>query len=353
MEDYKYIIVGQGLAGSLIALECHRRNIPFIVVDKIGLASASHKAAGIINPITGRKFVKTWLYESLEEDIALTYNAFAHLLGKQYLFERRIIRAIHTVKDQNNWDVRSLTPEAGPYMKSDPVMSDYDGVIHNKMAYGYVNGYQLNISGLVTDFRAWLISQKKYKDEVFDFGALKISENIVQYKGIKAKGIIFCEGYKVIENPFFSELPFHPSKGEVLRVEIPALKTDDLLKDGIFVAPMMDELFWVGSNYNHGDLSEEVTAEGRKWLINHLEQIIKAEYTVKDHVTALRPSTKHRKPLIGTHPKFNNVHLFNGLGTKGSSLGPYFARQTMDFLENGTSLNREVDIRYHFNVNNI
>ncbi len=346
--EVRYIIVGKGLAGSLIAFQCIKRSIPFIMVDLPGYSTSSQKAAGIINPLTGRKFVKTWIYEELYPAFLSVYREMEQYFDSQYLRECKIIRALQSVKDQNNWDVRKLTPEAESYMHNNTDISDYHGVIHEKMGYGHVDGFQLNIPAILNDITSYLMDNQLLLEEKFDFEALKMTGNTVQYKSIKAEGIIFCEGFRVVENPFFKSLPFDPSKGEVLKVDIPNLETNHLMKDGIFVAPVFDDYFWVGSNYKHGDLEEKTTAEGREWLENNLNKIIKSDYEIKEHVTAVRPSTKRRKPLIGTHPEYRNIHLFNGLGTKGSSLGPYFSIQFMDYLEGKGGLNEEVDVSFQW-----
>lgn len=337
--------MGKGLAGSLMVFQCIRRNIPFYVIDQPGYATSSQKAAGIINPLTGRKFVKTWMYEELKPAFLQVYHEMETFFNTQYLRTCKIIRALPTVKDVNNWDVRKLTPEADPYMHNDADISDYKEVIHQKMAYGRVDGYQLHISEILKDIAKYLKREALISEEIFEFDQLQMSENAVVYKNLEAEGIIFCEGFRVVENPFFKSLPFDPSKGEVLKVDIPGLKTEHLMKDGIFVAPVFDDYYWVGSNYKHGDLEEKITEQGREWLEHNLNKIVKSEYDIKAHITAVRPSTKRRKPLIGTHPEYPNIHLFNGLGTKGSSLGPYFSIQFMDYLEGKGELNPEVDIR--------
>jgi len=53
-----FLIVGQGLAGSLLAWELIQRGCSVLVVDK-GEENASQVAAGLINPVTGIRFVKS------------------------------------------------------------------------------------------------------------------------------------------------------------------------------------------------------------------------------------------------------------------------------------------------------
>ena len=57
-----FLIVGQGLAGTLLAnrLLSEGKTVQ-IVADTEG--GASNIAAGVINPVTGRRIVKSWRYE--------------------------------------------------------------------------------------------------------------------------------------------------------------------------------------------------------------------------------------------------------------------------------------------------
>jgi len=63
--EYDYLVIGQGLAGSAIALQLLKRNRKFMVLDQPHQNNSSAVAAGIFNPITGKKWVKTWLAEQL------------------------------------------------------------------------------------------------------------------------------------------------------------------------------------------------------------------------------------------------------------------------------------------------
>ena len=53
-----YLIIGQGLAGSLLAWELIQRDCKVVIIDN-GKENASQVAAGLINPITGMRFVKS------------------------------------------------------------------------------------------------------------------------------------------------------------------------------------------------------------------------------------------------------------------------------------------------------
>ena len=54
-------IVGMGLAGSCLAWELWRRQVPFRIVDD-GIPGSSHVAAGLVNPVTGKNCAVSWRY---------------------------------------------------------------------------------------------------------------------------------------------------------------------------------------------------------------------------------------------------------------------------------------------------
>jgi glycine/D-amino acid oxidase-like deaminating enzyme len=61
------------------------------------------------------------------------------------------------------------------------------------------------------------------------------------------------------------------------------------------------------------------------------------------HKAGLRPATFDRKPFIGFHDKHKNVAIFNGFGSKGVSLIPYFAMNLADHICFGKKMSLEVN----------
>ncbi len=325
-------------------MECLKRGVSFLLIDDPSKSSASRIAAGIINPITGRKFVKTWMYEALEEAFIPGYKAFEDLLAKKYLVEKEIIRAFPKISDQNNWDARSLSEDAGPFMQSDYDFTDFENKVKLKIGYGKVHGYQLKVSELLEDFKNYLINKGAYREMSFDHAEVDLEENSITYRDIHADHIIFCEGYKAIENPYFNQLPFALAKGELLIVEIPGLESDKILKDGVFLVQLEKDIFWAGATYAWDDLNERPSEEKKVTLLKTLDKVLDIPYKVIDHKAGVRPSTDQRRPFMGSHPTHKYIHIFNGLGTKGSSLGPYWADHFMNYLEKDSALDKEVDI---------
>ena len=52
-----------------------------------------------------------------------------------------------------------------------------------------------------------------------------------------------------------------------------------------------------------------------------------------------------RRPFVGLHPKFSNIGILNGMGTKGVMLAPYFSNHFIEHLLDGKALDKEVDVR--------
>ena len=62
----------------------------------------------------------------------------------------------------------------------------------------------------------------------------------------------------------------------------------------------------------------------------------------------VRPGSADRRPFIGTHPKNDNYHIFNGLGSKGYMLAPLLSLEFAQHLIEGTELHAEVQLsRYN------
>jgi glycine/D-amino acid oxidase-like deaminating enzyme len=181
-------------------------------------------------------------------------------------------------------------------------------------------------------------------EEIFDINTLIITENKIQYKNINAEKIIFCDGIESYNNPYFKNLPFAPNKGEALIIEIKDFPSINIFKRGINLVPMKDNLFWVGSSYEWNFENDQPTELFRKKTELLLKEWMKSDFKIHDHIASVRPATLERKPFAGFHPLQKNVGIFNGMGTKGCSLAPYFANQFAQHIIDNSPLLPEVDI---------
>jgi glycine oxidase len=367
-----YIIVGQGLAGSILAYLLLKRRQKVVIIDaysdetfrpialggKGDKKSSSRIAAGVINPITGMRFVKSWRIDEFLPVAQSLYQEIETVLGIQLWHERSIFRVLRTVEEENNWLLRKSYPEYQPYCgQTDPSVNNHKfqpfyGIAEVK------NGAQVNLPALVTHFRSFFEEKQLILNESFDANQLIISDTSVAYKGIQATKIIFCEGANAKNNPYFNHLPFNPDKGELLLVRIPNLDLSQVFKNKMAIVPLHDtegnqenkqkDMYWVGAtntwNFDN-DLPSDKTKE---LIINELKSTIKLPFEVIAHQAAIRPTVKDRRPLLGLNRQQPNLGIFNGFGTKGASLVPFWARHFVDFLVGGTPLDKEVDIQRFF-----
>lgn len=340
-----FLIAGQGLAGTLLAHFLEKAGQHVFVVGRQNERSSTSVAAGIINPITGRRFVKSWLMDSLIPFARQTYRELEQQLGITIFHERNILRALFNAREANDWLARSGEPGYEAYILGRAEMGSYSSKIELAYSYGEVqHSAQVDIGRLAEAYRRYLSGKGIYREAAFDYGQMEIGEERVKYQDIEARSVVFCEGRWAKENPFFNYLPFHGDKGEALIVRIADARFVKILKQQVFIVPLQDGSCWVGSNYVKEPENDSPTEAGLDYLRTHLERVLKTPYEVVEHRAAIRPTVRGRRPFLGRRPEFPQLAIFNGLGTKGASLGPFWAKHMADFLTKNVTLDESVDI---------
>lgn len=345
-QQVDFIIVGQGLAGTLLSYFLLIENQRVVVFDHPHDGRTSHIAAGLVNPVTGRRIAKSWRFEELAAFAKQTYQALELKLGGRFWNERPILRALHSVFEENEWMRRSAFPEFEKFMDDSPDLAEFDGKIQEPHAWGELKGgAQLAMPQLVEAWRNWLTEQGVFFEKNIDYQLVALKDGQVEYEGFVAKKLIFCEGGKAVENPFFQHLPFLVTKGELLLIRVPGLKSERILKHKLFLVPMAEGLFWAGSTSRYEFEGPNPTEAGKQALLNDLEKTLKVPFEVVHHLAGVRPTVADLRPFLGLHSEHPELAIFNGLGTKGALQGPFFAKQMADFLSQKTGLEAEVDIR--------
>lgn len=344
---YDYIIVGQGISGTLLAHFLLQQQKKLLIIDAAHPQTASRIAAGLINPITGRHFVKTWMIDDLLPVVKTTYQELEELLGIPILVEYPLVRIISDTKSHNDWLVRSGNPDLYPYVAPKPPKRDYIPFLKEvQEVISFQQTGRVRMKALIEAYQPILKEKTTYEQAVFDYQQFSVLEEGVQYKNWKAQKIIFAEGYRAIENPYFNYMPFWPAKGDVLLVNIPNYPASkELIKHGIFIIPLSTpDLYWVGSSYQRDYKSTLPEPAARQELEKRLKRVLKLPYEVVDHQVAIRPTVRDRRPFIGPHPEHSNLYLFNGMGAKGASLAPFWAKALVEHLELGQPLDKRVQL---------
>jgi glycine/D-amino acid oxidase-like deaminating enzyme len=230
------------------------------------------------------------------------------------------------------------------------ISEKHDGILSN-FGFGKLkNTGRIDTKLLLKDYKYFLKSQNLIENESFEYEKLKINKNNVEYKNIKAKKIVFCEGFGLVKNSFFNYLPMQEAKGELITIYAPDLKIDFMIKSSVFVQPIGNHHYKVGATFNWKDKTLNPTKEGEQELVEKLSKVISVPYKIVAQSAGIRPTVKDRRPLVGRHPKSKNLAILNGLGTRGVMIAPWAANQLFHHLENNKPLDKEIDINRYQNL---
>ena len=349
-DDYDFIIVGQGLAGTCLAHALRKQSQRVLVIDDHAQFSASMVAGGLYNPITGRNMVLTWMADELFTFLDPFYRQIERELAIKCLHPQPIFRPFGSVEELNEWQGKLSDQLYKPYVEgliTDPT--------ENPMINNPFGGLQIKRSGyldtklLLSAYRDSLIKDKCYLDEKFNLNELNLQGQKVVYKAHSAGKIIFCEGPEVTANPWFEPVKIVPLKGEVITIKT-AEPLNRIFNKGIFVLPLeaSKNICIVGSTYLRNDSSWDPTEKGRSEIEQKLKNILSCKFEIIGHRAGVRPTVVDRRPVIGLHPENKNIAIFNGMGTKGVSLAPYFAELFASHLTQNRILLSSVNVTRFF-----
>ncbi len=351
-----YIIVGFGLAGLAYAEELEKHNKSFIVISD-NSQNSSKVAAGMFNPVVLKRFTPVWngkdqlklaipFYEKIEEKL----NQSLGITEKKIIKYVDIYAILKTVEQQNNWFSACDKPVMEDYMLP-KIFKNTNEYIIAPLGFGKLtNTGQVRTNLLLDRYKKYLLKNNKFIAETFQHKDLIIKDTTVDYHNITATKIVFCEGFGIKTNPFFNYLPLNEAKGELLIIKAPKLQIDFMIKAAIFILPLGNDLYKIGATFNWKDKTSIPTKEGKEELIKKLETVIDVDYTIINQLAGIRPTVKDRRPLIGKHPKYKNVSILNGLGTRGVMLAPTMAKLLYQNLEENIDLDKVIDIKRYENL---
>lgn len=342
MQDY--IIVGSGIAGVCFAELALQKNKSFTVFENYS-TNSSRVAGGLYNPVILKRFSSVWKAKEQLDFCLPFYAVIADRINCQFDFSIPVYRKFASIEEQNNWFHACDKPNLAPFLSTSIVHRTYEA-ISAPFGFGEVlqTGY-IAVASLLDGYANYLFTLGLLKKELFDYSSLIINDDCIEYKGIKAKNIVFSEGFGLHANPFFNYLPLDGTKGELIIIKAPNLQLDVILKSSVFILPIGEDQYKVGATYNWEDKTAIPTEEGRQELIENLKELIDCDFEILEHFAGVRPTVKDRRPLVGTHAEYNRLHVLNGLGTRGVMLGPWLAKALLENIEMNVPLDNQIDIQ--------
>lgn len=340
-----YIIVGLGIAGICFSKQLLDHNKTFVVIAD-GHAGATQNSGGVFNPIVLRRFTAPEDTIERTEYAIKTYADIQSFTPDSWLYgEQSVYRIFASVEEQNNWFAASDKAHLKPFINP-KLHTNTNPYILAEFGLGEVTqSFKIDSLALINSYKDYLLSNQKMRLERFNHSELIhcASDYPWEYNNIQAKHIVFAEGAEIQHNPYLTSPVILPNKGEYLIVKAPKLKLNYMLKGGVYIIPLGEDLYKAGATYSREDASEEPTEAARIQIESKLQKMISCAYQVVDQITGVRPVTKNRHPILGEIKK--GMFIFNGLGSRGFTRGPSYAKLLYDAIENDQAIPSEMDVK--------
>ena len=324
-KKFDFIIVGQGLAGTLLAHDLIELEKSVIIIDTHLKASASRVAAGLINPISMKRCIPAMPSNYL----TTAFNRYSDLedkLNSRFIFKKPLLRLFDALETKDLWIDKYENKQMDLYIDEFCAVNTFS-FLKDEFSSAIVKpaGY-LDLKDFLAVSREYFKDNNMLLEEKFNFS--EFNDRNILYRNFKADKIIFCDGFRIKENPFFDYLPIAPTKGELMHIKIPSVEDfGKIISKGIYIIPNGNYEYTVGATYDRVDLTENLTEDGQNFLKEKLDAVLNVEYEVISSVAGVRPTVKDHEPLIGIHKEFNNIGVFNGLGARGVLNAPHFSKE--------------------------
>jgi len=345
---FDYLIVGQGLAGSIVAWLLIHEGQRVLIADNQPQSAASRTAAGIINPVTGRRWVKTPYIDICLPAAHRLYDVFEQQFDRLFFHNRGFLRLLRSAADcaalQKRRSDADYTDYLGDYLapgSTGYALDDPWGCVAQS-GCGY-----LQTELLLDLLRCWFQDSGCLVEAPFVFEDLDLERTPLRWCGRPIHRIVFCEGARAVNNPWFRWLPFQLSKGDILTLATDNPMPCHIIHREQWMLPMDEGTFKFGASYQWAPLDSRPDEKAARHLLDRLDTFFKpaVRAEVIRHQSGIRPGTRDKQPFIGVHPRYDHLLMFNGFGSKGVLLIPWYAQRLVDLLRHNAPLPPHADIR--------
>ena len=348
-----FLLVGHGIAGALLGWELRRRGYRVLVYDAPQPDSASRVAAGLMNPVAGKRFALTWRAADFLPTAAVAYQALEAEFAQRFFFPTPIFKVFGSGQEQQDTLTRGATRPWGDFVAE--LTSEDPQLPGLKAPFGGAwlqHGGYVAVRELLTALTAQGLAAGWLRAETFEWAHLVSDATGVAYAPghVRTTRVVCCEGAAAAHNPYFNWLPLTPNQGEVLDVVCPGLSSTQVLNRGAYVVPVGNGQFRVGATYRWPPFVSGCTPEGEAELASRLAALTDQPFRVVGRQVGVRPAVRDRKPLLGAHPVLPWLSFCGGYGSKGVMMAPRLATLLVDWLEGSTELWPEVDLKRYDKV---
>lgn len=344
------MILGQGLVGSLLAWQLHRAGLSVIVVDP-GEINASRVAAGLITPVTGKRWVLTGSIEEYWPEAKAYYQHLEQIWGMRFWHEHPTLRIYQNDGERQLAHRRTQQPGYQKYLGEE--------LPPGKAGFGLADPFgcrwllktaHLSTISLLGAARRWLQQNNLLRQAHLNPRDLALRRGRVHWHDIQASALVFCEGWQVIHNPWFGKLPWQPSRGQILTLECQTRLPPFPVNRGLWMLPESGTQVRIGATYRRDSLTPTPDSQDTAELLRKFAQLfrLRPRCKVLEEAAGIRPNTLDHHPIVGSHPRFPQLFICNGMGSKASLYAPLICQQFCDHLIHQTPLPAHIHLqRYH------
>lgn len=320
------LILGQGLAGTMLAWEFERAGIAFAIADPGHETAASRIAAGMVNPITGRRFVKSWRIDTLLPQARATYRELESALGVLLWREMRVRRLFADEGERLAATAKYEKGEFAPYVSSG--MDEAGFWIHG--------AGRIDLARLLEVARERWRRQGRLRPDLLTLGGGAETDNFHL--------VVDCTGVTGARQGAFDFVPWQFSKGQVLAIDVDGLAPEVILNRGHWVLPVEPGKAWVGATHEPVFQDLAPTSGARAQLEASAASLCERNVFVTGQTVGVRINLADNLPVAGRHPAHGRRGICNGLGAKGVIWAPMLARQWVNHLTEGVPFDEAIAV---------
>ena len=352
------IIIGAGIAGMVMSRVLHDAGYDIAIINNPRIASASQVAAGLMNPITGKRFELSWRYE---EFLSIAREFYAECEKADYAGYYRpfpMLRIFADEKEHETFHKKYAPDHLGLYVGEQ--FSAHATEIHPSIR-NHFGGFRTLNAG-VFEYKQFLDEHaKKFSECMFegivDDQHLSRTNDMwtlhLEGRKFQARHVIFCDGWRGSMNPWFADadLKYDIVKGELCVIRSKELSETDIISRGFAIIPIGNHMFRCAATFQWNEFHTLPTAFGAERLHSRVQSLINCEYEILEQSAGLRPTMFDHKPFLGEHPRHPGLMIIGGLGTKGALYAPFMALNLLNYMQEGKMLDPEMDIASKFQYN--